>query len=119
MERERREREELERREREEREKREREERERNERERYIVVYNGNTYKTLADWDNNDYNVTCQNSGYGGKSYIELPNGWSIAPDNQDSIQVIKSKAWKTHVLVVSNGNSYGTATYSNGSFWK
>ena len=117
-ERERREREEREKREREEREKREREERERNERERNMVVYNGNTYKTLADWDKNDSNATCQNSGYGGQNYIELPNGWSIAPDNQDSIQVIKSKAWRTHVLVVSNGNSYGTAIYSQGSFW-
>jgi hypothetical protein len=117
-ERERREREERERREREEREKREKEERDRNERERNMVVYNGNTYKTLADWDKNDYNVTCQNSGYGGQNYIEIPNGWRIADDNQDSIQVIKSKAWKTHVLVVSNGNSYGTATYTHGNFW-
>ena len=118
-ERERREREERERREREEREKREREEREINERERNMVVYNNNTYKTLADWDKNDYNVTCQNSGYSGqRSYIDLPNGWSIAPDNQDSIRVIKSKPWKTHVLVVSNGNGYWTATYPQGDLW-
>ena len=63
-EREKREREEKERREREERERREKEDRDKAERERNMVVYNGNTYKTLADWDKNDYNVTCQNSGY-------------------------------------------------------
>ena len=84
-----------------------------------MVVYNNNTYKTLSDWDKNDYNVTCQNSGYSGqRSYIDLPNGWSIAPDNQDSIRVIKSKPWKTHVLVVSNGNGYWTATYPQGDLW-
>jgi hypothetical protein len=117
-ERERREREEIERREREERERREREERERNERERNMIVYNGNTYKTLADWDKNDYNVTCQNSGWSGQqSWIQIPKGWCIAPDNQDSIQAIKSKPWKTHVLVLANGNSYWTATVG-ASFW-
>ena len=117
-ERERREREERERREREERERREKEERDRNERERNMVVYNGNTYKTLANWDKNDYNVVCQHANWGYQTYMEIPDGWRIADDNQDSIQVIGSKPWKTHVLVLSNGNSYGTAGYSNGHFF-
>ena len=111
-ERERREREERERREREEREKREREERERNERERNMVVYNGNTYKTLADWDKNNTNQACQNN------WINVPDGWRIAPDNYDSREVIKSKAWNTCVIAVDGGNFYGTTIWGAGHQW-
>ena len=117
-ERERREQEERERQVREERERREKEERDRAERERNMVVYNGNIYKTLADWDKNDTNVVCQNAGWGYQTYMEIPNGWRIADDNQDSRQVIRSKPWKTHVLVLSNGNSYGTSGFTDGSFY-
>jgi hypothetical protein len=111
-ERERKEREERERREREEREKREKEERDRNERERNMVVYNGNTYKTLADWDKNNNGLACQNY------WIAIPDGWSIAPDNQDSIQVIKSKSFNTGVLAVKGGNFWYAGQWANYGQW-
>jgi hypothetical protein len=83
------------------------------------VVYNGNTYTTLSGWNKTDGNVTCQNQHYPGQQgFIPIPPGWRIADDNRDSIEVIKNNNWKTHVLVVSNGNSYGTATYTRGQPW-
>jgi len=111
-ERERRERQERERREREERERREREERERIERERNIVVYNGNIYKTLSDWDKNGGGHDCQTR------WIAIPNGWRIAPHTQDSINVIKSKNWNTSVLFVEDGACYYVHRYSNWGQW-
>ena len=111
-ERERRERQERERREREEREKREREERERNERERNMVVYNGNTYKTLSDWDKNSNNHECQ------QNWITIPNGWRLAPNNQDSITVIQSKNWSTSVLAIEDGHFWYVGRYRQYGRW-
>jgi hypothetical protein len=111
-ERERRERQERERREREEREKREREERERNERERNMVVYNGNTYKTLSDWDKNGNSHECQ------QNWITIPNGWRLAPNTQDSINVIRSKNWSTSVLAIEEGHFWYVNRYANYGRW-
>ena len=78
-----------------------------------MVVYNGNTYKTLADWDKNDSGVSCQSQFY------KIPDGWSIANESQDSRYVIGNSYWKTHVLVVSTGNAYWNKSYMyNGHHW-
>jgi hypothetical protein len=53
---------------------------------------------------------TCQSS------YLSLPSGWSLAPYSNDVVQnVVAKNAFGTHVVVFSNGWSYGTKAYSTG----
>jgi hypothetical protein len=70
------------------------------------VEYNGYTYSTLADVDVMGASVSCQNY------LLELPDGWAVAPDDSNSQAVIHLYPWNTHVVVVANGNSYGTSQY-------
>jgi hypothetical protein len=74
------------------------------------VTYNGNLYATLA---NEVVEGTC--GGSCQSSFIELPAGWSIAPDTPDSVAVIAAHTWNTHVVAVAGGNSYGGLCYSKG----
>jgi hypothetical protein len=50
------------------------------------------------------YQSSCQNS------YLSIPSGWIIAPDDADSQNVIMSYTWGTKIALTS-GNSYCTAT--------
>jgi hypothetical protein len=73
------------------------------------VVYNGNTYSTLADVAVGGTGSSCQNN------YLALPSGWSIAPDNVDSQTVIHMYPWNCDVVVVASGNSYGASRFTEG----
>jgi hypothetical protein len=108
-ERERREREERERKEREEREKREKEARDKAERERNVVYYNGNYYKTIDGWDKNSNNISCLTQ------YRNVPDGWKIADNNNDSTYVISHYGWNTHAIAVSDKTVIGTTNWNPG----
>ena len=77
-----------------------------------MVVYNANTYKTLSDWDKNSNNHDCQNN------WMTIPNGWSLAPNNQDSINVIKSKNWSTAVVAIEGGHFWWAGRYAGYGEW-
>ena len=68
------------------------------------VEYNGFVYSTLADVAVDTSGSQCQSS------YITLPTGWAIAPDNVDSKAVIAAHQWSTNLLVVSSGYAYMSA---------
>ncbi len=44
--------------------------------------------------------------------YLPLPTGWSIAPDDSDSIAVVASYVWGANVMVLQGGASYRTNYY-------
>jgi hypothetical protein len=48
---------------------------------------------------------------------MEMPSGWSVAPDNTDSQTVIHLYPWSSMTCVVADGNAYGTALYSEGLY--
>jgi hypothetical protein len=78
------------------------------------VLYGGYLYATLA---NEVVEGTCGATCQSGV-FIDLPAGWSVAPDNADSVAVIAAHTWNTHVLVVDTGNSYGGLCYTKGGFF-
>jgi len=83
-----------------------------------VLFYNGTLYRSLSEnWEYNSSSYICQTE------YMQLPNGWSIAPNNDDSKYVISNYRWSTAVMVLSDGSSYYTniwgdrqiRLYSNG----
>ena len=77
------------------------------------VTYHGKMYASLGGGDVNGRQNKCQSD-----RYFSLPNGWEIAPDDADSRAVTADYPWDTHVNVMSNGCSYGTASYTKGELW-
>ena len=65
-----------------------------------VVRYKGGEYRTLTGFNPNSRSVACE------RSPRVIPAGWSVAPDNSESRDVIEKYPWNAHVLVVSNGNS-------------
>jgi len=73
------------------------------------VTWGDNCYATI-DWtDPNDMIAACQND------YMTVPNEWQIADYEEGIEDFIYNYGWGTHVVVLSNGDGYGTATYVNG----
>merc|ERR1711981_529346 len=77
----------------------------------HIVTYKGKQYRIRPGYSPQSHSIGCD-SGWFGK-----PAGWVVAPDNGDTQYVTKCLPWSTHVLVMSNGRSYGTKTYTKGRF--
>ncbi len=74
-----------------------------------VVTYNGYYYSTLGDTDiYYELLFNCQSS------YLSLPAGWSIAPENADSIAIIAKYPWSNTWLMVASGQCYGTTHYPN-----
>jgi hypothetical protein len=69
------------------------------------VTYQGYSYAALDVAATPDSTAT-----YCHDTYLTLPAGWSIAPDNAASISVISSYTWGTHLMVLSNGAQYYTS---------
>lgn len=40
---------------------------------------------------------------------IQLPPGWEVAPNSNESIDVIKSHCWSTYSLETSDGSIFNT----------
>lgn len=75
----------------------------------YVLSYNGNFYRALNDnWPYNDSKMVCQNE------FLYAPNGWTIAPNTEDSKYVISNYKWSTAVMVVSDGTSYWTNLWND-----
>jgi hypothetical protein len=79
----------------------------------------GSTYVWAYGWywatiDCGSYNSTTAGCT---TDYWRVPSGWYIAPDDWYTQTVIRAYYWNTHVGVTSNGNSYGTANYTQGFF--
>merc|ERR1711934_509223 len=78
----------------------------------HIVTYKGKQYRIRPGYSPQSHSIGCD-SGWFGK-----PAGWVVAPDNGDTQYVTKCLPWATHVLVMSNGRSYGTKNHSKGRFF-
>merc|ERR1712072_349108 len=78
----------------------------------HIVTYKGKQYRIRPGCSPQSHSIGCD-SGWFGK-----PAGWVVAPDNGDTQYVTKCLPWSTHVLVMSNGRSYGTKTYTKGRYF-
>jgi hypothetical protein len=80
------------------------------------VAVLGKDFRTLTldeNYWNKDYQdkVICENN------FHFIPDGWHIA--NEERVkEIVKFADFKTHVLVASNGKSYGTKTYNGGILW-
>jgi hypothetical protein len=70
----------------------------------FTVSYNGNLYKTL-------YPVQAENQSVSGCQIFsrQLPPGWSLAPDNEESRMVVASFPWGTRCLILGSGRSYNS----------
>jgi hypothetical protein len=79
----------------------------------HIVTYKGKQYRIHPGYSPKSKHAGCENS------YFAKPAGWVVAPDNGDSVYVTKCLPWATHVLVMSNGRSYGTKNWSQGKFYQ
>lgn len=83
-----------------------------------VLFYNGKLYRALSEnWEYNSSSYQCQTA------YLPLPDGWTIAPNDNDSKHVISNYRWSTAVMVLNDGTSYWTniwgdrqiRLYSNG----
>merc|ERR1712093_630388 len=78
----------------------------------HIVTYKGKQYRIRPGYSPQSHSIGCDNGWFG------KPAGWVVAPDNGDTQYVTKCLPWSTHVLVMSNGRSYGTKTYTKGRYF-
>merc|ERR1712096_542836 len=76
------------------------------------VVYRGHTYRVRHGISPTTRSIGCDNGWFG------KPGGFQVAPDNIDSRTVAKCFCWGTHVLVLSNGRSFGGKCYNNGAYF-
>jgi hypothetical protein len=69
-----------------------------------IIPYAGQNYAALDGWSPTDEDTSgCQSS------YLSLPDGWSIAHNNANSISVIASYPWGTDLMVLADGSQFYT----------
>lgn len=80
-----------------------------------VVTYNGNVYRTITgvdpdatyydflDTTTNEVNFPCQSD------FMPLPDGWMMAPNNNDTAQVIKGHIWGGYYIIVSGGVLFAT----------
>jgi hypothetical protein len=69
-----------------------------------IIAYAGQNYAALDGWSPTDEDTSgCQSS------YLSLPDGWSIAQNNANSISVIASYPWGTDLMVLADGSQFYT----------
>jgi uncharacterized repeat protein (TIGR02543 family) len=74
------------------------------------VIYNNYCYEALDGTLYTNTTVGCQTD------YLPLPAGWSLVPYAADiELNVVRPYPWGTHVMVFSEGGSYGTSLYSPG----
>merc|ERR1712072_245167 len=72
----------------------------------HILTYKGQQYRIKPGADPTSSSVYCDNH------WFQRPVGWDVAQDNADTRYVAKCLRWSTHVLVFSNGKSYGTKNW-------
>eukprot|EP01036_Dinobryon_divergens_P032311 gene32311-41872_t len=77
---------------------------------RNYYSYNGKYYSTLADVSVNSGLRYCQNT------YYCLPRDWILAPDDDDSLDVITANSWSTDTVVVAASGSDSRNGYYSGS---
>lgn len=69
-----------------------------------VLSYNGNLYRALSEnWAYDSKSMSCQTD------FLNIPDGWTIAPNNDDSKYVISNYTWTTAVMVVRDGMAYWT----------
>eukprot|EP00960_Hanusia_phi_P046375 757771-Hanusia_phi.AAC.5 len=67
------------------------------------VGFNGQRYATLEGRSPHDSSV-CQR-----ESFRRIPDGWNIAPNNQDSVTVATRYAWGSNQAVLADGSGWST----------
>ena len=86
------------------------------------VFYNGYEYSTLSTLNGNDILVDADIGIDGSKirgqypTSYNIPNGWEIAPNNSDSLEIIKTRRFNTGAMVLSDGSSYNTLNRYGGA---
>jgi hypothetical protein len=65
----------------------------------------GMYYATLDDVDPNQLSPLD-----GQYPYLELPYGWSIAPENSDTMTIVEEHCFGTDFLILASGNIYNTS---------
>ena len=70
------------------------------------VLHGGNVFAALDGVDPNQRNISyaCQNS------FVSIPQGWSLAPDDALSLEVIKAYPWGASFMLLSNSTWHGTS---------
>ena len=75
------------------------------------MSYSGVQFAALDGANPSDSSSGCQSS------YIYLPSGWIIAPDNSVSRSAIGSYPWGTDKMVMADGYAYYTSRYGYGGY--
>jgi hypothetical protein len=78
----------------------------------FCVEHKGFVYRALAEgWDPHQ----SQKSGVKDQSetLLALPSGYHIAPNEANCIEVVASYGWDTHCMVLADGSSVCTKSYS------
>lgn len=74
------------------------------------ILFGGRFYAMLSGVDAFDSYPLCQSA----IGFMPLRSGYMLAGDNSNSIAVLASYRWSTHVGVLSNGHAYNTLNYGN-----
>jgi hypothetical protein len=73
----------------------------------HMVEYQGHQYRIRNGYSPNSNSIGCDNH------WTRIPYGFEVAPDNAASQKIARCGYWSTHVVVMSNGRSYGTKSWS------
>merc|ERR1712072_93638 len=72
----------------------------------HMVEYQGHQYRIRNGYSPNSNSIGCDNH------WTRIPYGFEVAPDNAASQKIARCGYWSTHVVVMSNGRSYGTKSW-------
>ena len=79
---------------------------------RFCVEHKGFVYRALAEgWDPHQSQKTGVKDQ--SKTLLALPSGYHIAPNEANCIEVVASHGWDTHCMVLADGSSVCTKSYS------
>jgi hypothetical protein len=82
----------------------------------FCVEFKGYLYRALAEgWDPHGPHQVEDDDSIKDQSetFLSLPAGFMIASNEADCIEVVGSYGWSTHCMVLSDGSSVGTKSYS------
>ena len=83
------------------------------------VVYKGAAYRTLdgaspADTDSDGCQCTDATYPYDCPSnWLAVPEGWSLAPHDDDSIATVAAHGWGASCLALADGSAWVSANYN------
>jgi hypothetical protein len=76
---------------------------------RNSILYSGVWFAALDGTAPSQTSVGCQ------RSFLRIPTDWVLAPSNSLSQSVIRAYPWGTYLVVLADGNAYGSSIVSFG----